>query len=167
MGADFQGVIETDLDGSFNHPEFFALVEWPRDSRLFAALGCHGKPAQVPQRGYPHPAALMTPFNYGVEVRADRELDHCEWETISESDAADALERGDSQIIEANFGGSMWISHPGNCYPNWITLAELESACQTVQESAINLNECRATIAAMASLETAGISCRLVYWFEV
>ena len=164
MGIDLSGVIEVDRGGtSFLHPDGFMYVRWPRHRELYLALLDDGIPTAVPKRGFPSPCSYLTQISYGVEVVPDTHLVPCEWATMSDTDATEYLKKGESHLIECP-SLSAWISHPGYKSANWITRAELLSACTGV-ESTLSA-ECTATLAALGCLETEGLACRLVYWFD-
>ena len=163
MGTHFQGVIEVDRDSRFLRPLPFAYVTWPAPRELFAVLVDSGSPHGVPKRGFPSASSFFTLTKYGVDVVPDTLNEHWEWATMREADAMEYLLAGESHFLESK-GVSVWISHPSHKHVNWITRAELLSACIGV-ESTLSA-ECTATLAALGCLETEGLACRLVYWFD-
>lgn len=167
MGIHFHGVIEVDRDSRFLRPSSCAYVTWPAPRELFAVLVDSGSPTGVPKRGFPSASSFLTQIRYGVEVVPDTLNEHSEWATMRESDAMEYLLAGESHFVESTSRYAC-ISHPSHKYANWIMRAELLSACNVAQSSAGTLGaECKATLAAWERLETEGLMCRLVYWFDV
>ena len=165
MGTRFHGVIEVDRDSRFLRPLPFAYVTWPAPRELFAVLVDSGSPNGVPKRGFPSASSFLTLTRYGVEVVPDTLNEpYSEWATMREADAMEYLLAGESHFLESK-GVSVWISHPSHKHVNWITRAELLSACTGV-ESTLGA-EYKATLTALERLETEGLVCRLVYWFVV
>jgi hypothetical protein len=163
MGTHFHGVIEVGRDSRFLRHEFFAYVTWPAHRELFAVLVDSGSPKGVPKRGFPRAPSFATQITYGVEVVPDTLNEpYSEWATMREADAMEYLLAGESHFLESR---GVWISHPSHKHVNWITRAELLSACTGV-ESTLGA-EYKATVTALERLETEGLVCRLVYWFVV
>jgi hypothetical protein len=164
MGIDLYGVIEVDRGGtSFLRPDGFMYVSWPRYRELYSALLDYGVPTAVPKRGFPSPCSYLTQVSYGVEVVPDMHFVPRDWGTVSDTAAKEQLKNGESHVIEGS-SSSVWISNPAYNHANWITRAELLSACTGV-ESTLSA-ECTATLAALGCLEAEGLACRFVFWFD-